>query len=100
MRKLTIDTLIRIAGTDYDRKRKLTNKDIEDIRCSYNKGRTIGELAREYGVAYNTIHYHVDDEYKEFHNQRRLTSTRSKYNRDAAKSRIAYKKSLLARISI
>lgn len=101
MKTCLLDKIVKLEGTDYDRRRKLKNKDIIDIRKDHNRGATISSLAKKYNVSYNTIHYHVDEDYKQFHNQRRLNSVRSCCNNSEYRnSRIKYKKSILARVSI
>ena len=96
MNNYKIDQMVKIAGTDYDRRRKLTNSQISCIKKDYAKGISICELATKYRVAPNTIHYHVDEEFKEFHNQRRKYSTRTFTSKSTIASRIAFKKKLLS----
>lgn len=96
MNNYKIDQMVKIAGTDYDRRRKLTNNQLSCIKKDYNNGVSICELAVKYGVAANTIHYHVDEEYKKFHNQRRKYSTRTITSKSTIASRIAFKKRLLS----
>ena len=60
-----LDAVIKIQGTDLDRKRKLTDKMIKNIRKKYSKGKTLKELAEKYSVNYKTIRYWVDENYKQ-----------------------------------
>ena len=100
MTNSAVNSLIKLQGTDYDRRRKLTLSDIRDIKKKYDNGHSIASLAKEYKVVNNTIHYHVDEEYKKMHNKRRNESTRSKYTYDGVKSRLEYKKQLAAMLLI
>ena len=64
----------KIAGTDYDRRRKLSNRDIYDLKRSYNRTKDpdINILAERYNVSPQTIRYHIDPEYKAERNRRRV----------------------------
>lgn len=68
---VVVDQVVRIQGTNWDRRRKLTNKMISNIQKSYNSGRTIPELADKYGVSTTTIRYWVDPEYRSWKNAER-----------------------------
>lgn len=96
MKDYIIDKLIKVAGTNHDRRRKLTDSQIRNIQKEYSCGKSICELAKKYDVAPNTIHYHVDEEFKTFHNERRKYSVSSSYNKKTVASRIAHKKYLLS----
>jgi len=61
-----------VAGTDYDRRRKLTNREIYNIKRSYeNTSRDINYLAEKYSVTPSTIRYHVDPVYRSYTNVKR-----------------------------
>lgn len=96
MTDFMIDKIVKLEGTDYDRRRKLTNKDIAAIKRAHRQGYSILSLAKKYGVSYGTIKYHLDSNFKQ-----KIIEERSK-NRygyyDAAKqraSRIAYKRAII-----
>lgn len=92
-----IDNLIKIQGTDFDRRRKLSNKDIATIRKLYIKGNSISYLASKYGVTYPTIVYHISDE-----NKFRMNMQRSQYPNssndtiETRNERVNYKRKLVA----
>ena len=67
-----INSMFKVAGTDYDRRRKLTNKEIYNIRKSYASGKDENYLADKYGVTASTIKYHVVPGYKEQANKKRV----------------------------
>lgn len=96
MTNYKIDKMVKIAGTDHDRRRKLTDRQIDNIRKEHSKGVSICSLAKKYNVGPTTIHYHVDEEFKEFHNARRKYSVPSVGNKETVASRIAYKRKLLS----
>ena len=87
---------VKIAGTKFDRRRKLTDKQLTAIQKAYENGTSISVLAEKYGVNYTTIRYHVDPEYREDHLYYTSLNT---YERDSAAdkaSQVNYKRSLLA----
>lgn len=96
MKNYKIDRLIKVAGTDHDRRRKLKTRQIIDIKNEYERGSSIHTLAKKYNVSYTTILYHVDDEFKMVQNQRRKYSVKSVFNKNTRDLRIAYKKTLLS----
>lgn len=54
---------IKIQGTQYDRRRKLTEEDKAEIRAKYQAGGTSQrKLAREYGVSRRLIIFVLDPE--------------------------------------
>lgn len=59
-----LDTLISIKGTKFDRRRKLTDKQVDGIKKYFKKGFTLTKLANRYNVSLVTIKYHVDPKYK------------------------------------
>ena len=61
---LELDKKVKIQGTQYDRKRKLTDKQIKKIKRALAKGASEKELAKKYNVDPGTIHYNSNLEYK------------------------------------
>lgn len=45
--------------------KKLTNKQIEEIKEKRTQGKLIKEIAEEYGVTEAAINYHINEKYKE-----------------------------------
>lgn len=97
-----LDKLIQIQGTQYDRKRKLSDKQIEKARILYAKyDASLWDLAVMFGVNVRTIRYNLQNsyrahrlEYAKAHPQ----TTRKQYDHTAALSdRVAYKRKLVAR---
>jgi len=68
----TLNANVKVEGTDYDRRRKLSNKDIYNIkRSAKSKSFNASAVAKKYGVAPSTIKYHVDEAYRESVNKGR-----------------------------
>lgn len=61
---VALNKAVKIKGTDFDRRRKLSVKDVEKIKRKYNKGVTQKDLADEFGVSIPTIRYHVNSRFK------------------------------------
>lgn len=91
-----IDRIVRLEGTDYDRRRKLSTQDVVKIRKAYVAGYSITKLASMFGVSYLTIKYHIDEDFKTDIKKRRACYAPSAYDATAQRrDRIAYKKSIL-----
>lgn len=88
-----LDRTVKIANTKFDRRRKLSDKQINSLCKGYSGGKTISNLAREYGVSNSVVKYHVDEEYKVHKNSLRKNYKNSSVsNRD---ERVAYKRRLV-----
>lgn len=99
LKNTALDKKVKIVGTDYDRRRTLTNKDIYGIKRMYKngKGRSISYIANKYGVAYGTIKYHLSEEYKQHQNGMRKNYIRSSYpTPETVTERVEYKRNLIA----
>lgn len=92
-----VEKAVGIAGTDYDRRRKLTKAMVNNIRRSFNAGKkSIPELADKYGVSQEAIRYWVDEDYKEYKNSRRKLYKNSSTNTpEKKKERGHYKRMLV-----
>lgn len=62
---MEVDQLVKIQGTQYDRKRKLTDKDIKIIKKLISHGDSIDYIAAIFGVTEHTIKYNIDSEYRQ-----------------------------------
>ena len=51
---------IKLAGTIFDRHKKLSTDDIIDIKCMYESGKKISDIAKLYNVSYAAISYHLN----------------------------------------
>jgi len=91
-----IDKMFKINGTQFDRRRKLTDAQIEKISKMYQKGKTIEFLAKKFQVKPQTIRYHVD---KDFRAMKIASVTYHPDSIDYATrtaERVAYKRELIA----
>ena len=62
---IDLDKKIKIQGTQYDRKRKLTDKDCAKASKLYNnKGYTYETLGEMFGVHPTTIKYYLDPNFR------------------------------------
>ena len=93
-----LNETVKVAGTDYDRRRRLTNKEIYSLKRSYQSPNIdVNYLAEKFGVSPSTIRYHVDPEFKRSTNQKRKeyafnTTNEPGYSADLAN----YKRYLLS----
>lgn len=91
-----IDAAVRIQGTNYDRKRKVTKSMKRRMEQMHNSGKSYNYIANYFGVAYTTVRYNLDKEYKEAWNKRRDDYARNwKPTSETLTERAAYKRDLL-----
>ena len=95
----TLDKNVKLEGTDYDRRRVLTNNDVKRIRKMYDEGHSYAELSKLYGVASDTIKYHVNENFKNYINTIRSTYTNNSCvnKKRAATERARYKRDLVSK---
>lgn len=99
-----LDKVVKIAGTQYDRKRKISDKKIESAKRLVKKGKSFEYIIKKLklNVTENTIRYHLDDAYRRYRidhaNYGRSVAAckRGDYN-EILKDRAAYKRELVAR---
>ena len=97
MTDFELDRIVRLEGTDYDRRRKLTTSDVTRIKKAYKEGSYIIDLANEYNVSYGTILYHVSPFHKNKINKNRKKYAQSFFDHNAQrKSRVAHKRAIVA----
>ena len=58
-RILADDPKVKLADYGLDRRRKLTDRDLEEIAALYDEGASISSIARRFGVTDVAIRYHV-----------------------------------------
>lgn len=96
-----VDKLIKISGTQYDRRRKLDDKQIALARKMFiNQGRSLEYIANKFGVHPSTIRYHLDKTYRRYRidhaNYGDVAACKKGY-REALAERANYKRQLVAR---
>lgn len=94
-----VDNAIKIQGTNYDRKRKVTKNMKHKMEQMYAAGKSYNYIANHFGVAYNTVRYNLDEEFKQSINRDRnnyarnwkpepgILSDRANYKRDLARDK-------------
>lgn len=88
-----LDKAIKIAGTRFDRRIKLTKEDIKQMKKLYSKGNTISDIATIFNINYETARYHCIEGYKYYKNAARLMYSNNSENN--YKDRVNYKKLLV-----
>ena len=66
-----IDSIIKIEGTDFDRKRKYSSMTVASMKSDYENGMSISAIATKYGAGYTTVKYNVVPNFKEQFNAKR-----------------------------
>lgn len=65
MTDMEVDKKVRLIYTQFDRKRKLTDRQVETCKRNLQKGkRTVAELAKKYKVSEFVIKYNTDPEFR------------------------------------
>ena len=90
-----LDKSIRIQGTPYDRKRKLSESTLRKMNKMYNSGKTPYQIAKELGLNYSTVRYNTDKAFKAIYNATRDGRHTGK-DKISVKNRVAYKRQLVA----
>lgn len=62
-----INANIKIQGSVFDKKRKLSDKDIKTVKRMRKKGVTLYEIAKKFNVSAFIIHYHTSKQCREKH---------------------------------
>ena len=89
-----LDNVVKIQGTKYDRKRKLTDSTIKKI-LSMGKKHTYLEIARKLNLNPITVRYNLDPVWKATYNMKRSGKHTGK-DHITKLDRVAYKRALVA----
>ncbi len=89
-----LDEAIKIQGTQYDRKRKLSEAMLNKIK-KLAKNSTYQQIAKELGLLPSTVRYHIDPVWKAHYNATRDGRHCGK-DKITVKNRVEYKRSLVA----
>ena len=90
-----LDKKVKIQGTKYDRKRKVSDATIKKATGLFSRGKTISEIAKKLGLNYTTVRYNVDPVFKAEFNAKRDGKHTGK-DHISKLDRVAYKRSLVA----
>ena len=85
---------VKVAGTNWDRRRKLTNKDIYEIKRMYSRIKSVSDIAERFNVCNSTVKYHLFEDYKAYKNRDRLNYVNNS-NSGSYKELASYKRKLL-----
>ena len=66
-----VDKLVKIAGTEHDARRVLSDEDVAEIRELHSDGISVYRISKDFNVAWGTIKRIVDDEYRKQANKYR-----------------------------
>lgn len=83
---------IRVAGTKYDRRRRLTEEDREDIKRDYAAGDSVHAIARCYGVSRRLVQFILYPERQEENKARRTARGGSRAYYDRSKHAAAMRR--------
>ena len=89
-----LDKVVKIQGTNWDRKRKVTKQMQYRMMQMLNAGKSVNSIAEHFDVTPNTVRYNTDPEYKEWWNAYR-SGKHYGANTSNVAERSAYKRSLL-----
>ena len=90
-----LDKEVKIQGTKYDRKRKLSDKTLEKISNMAKKNLTCSKIAKDLGISYTIVRYHMDEAWRKSFNAKRDGRHTGK-DKITVKNRVAYKRMLVA----
>ncbi len=90
----TIDSKVKIQGTNFDRKRKYKLEFFADMRSEYQRGFDVNDIAKRYKMNVATVKYNVDDDYRALYNAKRAKGTHPIGVMDF-ENRVAYKRELV-----
>ena len=91
-----IDMAVKIQGTNYDRKRKVTKSMKRRMEQMYASGKSYSYIADYFGVTPPTVKYNLDEEFKTRTNSERNNYARNwKPDATTLPERADYKRGLL-----
>lgn len=91
-----LDVKVKIQGTKYDRKRKISDWTIRRMKWMSKLGKSPVEIANKLGLSITGVKYNIDPEFKRLHNERRNGAHTGTTHITTA-DRIAYKRSLVSK---
>lgn len=90
-----LDKAVKIQGTDFDRKRKVTSEMKKSMMRMQKKGKTYREIAERFDVDHRTVRYNLDPYYREYCKASAI-GTHTGKTRMSKTNRVAYKRELVA----
>ena len=96
---LSLDQVVKIQGTQYDRKRKLTDDMLKQIKAKLEKGIPVEALSEEFAVSEWVIRYNTDSAFRA-HQIALRSGKHTGIDTMTFEDRVAYKRSLIAKKKI
>lgn len=90
-----LDKKIKIQGTQYDRKRKVSKAQLKTLEKLHKQKKSIAEIAKKTGLYYTTVRYNVDPVYRAEHIAK-CSGKHTGKDKVTVSNRIAYKRKLVA----
>jgi hypothetical protein len=90
-----LDKAVKIQGTPYDRKRKVSKDTLKKMLSMAKKNKTYQEIARKLGMNSTTVRYNIDPVWRAAYNAKRDGKHTGK-DKVTILDRIAYKRTLVA----
>jgi hypothetical protein len=90
-----LDATVKIQGTKYDRKRRISETTLKKIHKLAKKNYTYLQIAKELDLYPQSVRYHIDPIWKAYYNANRDGKHTGK-DKITIKDRVAYKRSLVA----
>ena len=94
MNESQIDKIVKIQGTDHDRKRKYSTKLIKQIQPYYDAGCDIKNISKVFGISPFMIKYNCDPTFRAIYNIKR-NGKHTGVDNITFSDRAKYKKSLV-----
>lgn len=90
-----LDKVVKIQGTDFDRKRKVTAQLLKKMIKLENRGKSYKDIAKKFGFTTKTVRYNLDPEYREFW-KANYAGPHTGKNHITKNNRVSYKRELVA----
>ena len=90
-----LDSVVKIQGTQYDRKRKISPETVKKMMKLSSSGKSISEIADKLGISYTGVRYNIDPQWRATYNATRDGKHTGK-DHITVKDRVAYKRNLVA----
>lgn len=90
-----LNKAVKIQGTEYDRKRKISTSTLKKMLAMSKKNKSYQEIACKLGLSPTTVRYNIDPVWKAAFNAKRDGKHTGKDNISIS-DRVAYKRSLVA----
>lgn len=90
-----LDRAVKIQGTMYDRKRKISSSAMKKMARLLKSGKTVSYVANLFGCSPTTVKYNTDPVYRDLHKSR-CSGAHTGKNHVSKLNRVAYKRQLVA----